>query len=154
VTYGTINKATLIGRLAQDPELRAMPNGQSVCTIRLVVQRSGRADDGLAGRESTFEVVAFDGLAESIHRYCRKGRRVAVDGWLEQREWETAEGVVRSAVEVRAETALFLGGPASDSEALDRLADFLWEDPEEFPNGADTCEVLDQVLRQTGRSPE
>ncbi len=40
-----------------------------------------------------------------------------------------------------------------DSLALDRLAEFLYADPEEFPSGADTCERLDQVLTQTGRGP-
>lgn len=44
--------------------------------------------------------------------------------------------------------------PRTDVEALDVLAVFLWEDPDQFPSGSTTCEVLDQELQATGRSPE
>jgi hypothetical protein len=43
---------------------------------------------------------------------------------------------------------------SADKAALDYLAAFLWEDPEQFPGGADTCEALDAVLRRTGREPK
>lgn len=43
------------------------------------------------------------------------------------------------------------GEAAADALALDRLAEFLYRDPEAFPSGADTCEALDTALRQTGR---
>lgn len=41
----------------------------------------------------------------------------------------------------------------TDEQALENLAGFLWEDPDEFPGGADTCEALDEALRLTGRAP-
>lgn len=40
-----------------------------------------------------------------------------------------------------------------DRDALDHLAAFLYADPQTFPGGADTCEALDQILRDTGRAP-
>lgn len=46
------------------------------------------------------------------------------------------------------------GDGLDDSEALNNLARFLWEDAEQFPGGADTCEALDAELRRTGRKPD
>jgi hypothetical protein len=39
------------------------------------------------------------------------------------------------------------------SRALDGLHAFLYEDPEQFPSGADVCEELARVLEQTDRKP-
>jgi single-stranded DNA-binding protein len=53
----------------------------------------------------------------------RKGGRIAIDGHLEWREWETAEQERRQAVEVVADAVLFLDGSstrgAQDGESPD-----------------------------------
>ena len=37
-----LNHVTLIGRLVADPESKQTPNGKSVCSIRIAVDRKGR----------------------------------------------------------------------------------------------------------------
>ena len=50
----------------------------------------------------------YGGAAESVSRYMRKGSRVAIDGRLEWREWETSEQQKRQAVSIVADTVQFL----------------------------------------------
>ena len=93
----SINRVVLVGRLTRDPELRALPSGISVCSLRVACNSSRRDDEGnYQERPNFFDVSVFGASAESVSRYMRKGSRVAVDGRLEWREWETAE-ISRSA---------------------------------------------------------
>jgi single-stranded DNA-binding protein len=92
MSYSSINRVVLVGRLTRDPELRELPSGQSVCNVRLACN-GVRRDPGGEFRERPhyFDVAAFAGLAENVARYMRKGSLVAIDGRLEWREWETAD---------------------------------------------------------------
>lgn len=111
MAYSSINRVVLIGRLTHDPELRALPSGTTVCSLRVACNSSRKTDDGYEDRPNYFNVSVFGARGESVSRYMRKGRRIAIDGRLEWREWETAEGAKRQAVEVVAENAQFLDGP-------------------------------------------
>ncbi|HUN78832.1 MAG TPA: single-stranded DNA-binding protein [Solirubrobacteraceae bacterium] len=109
MSYRSINRVVLVGRLTRDPELRELPSGQSVCELRLACTGVRREDDGSYGeRPCFFTVNVFAGQAEAVARYMHKGSAVAVDGRLEWREWETAEQGRRQAVEVVAESVQFL----------------------------------------------
>jgi single-strand DNA-binding protein len=115
--YSTINRVVLIGRLTRDPELRELPSGSSVCALRLACNSSRRDSDGeYQERANYFDVSVFGPRGESVERYMHKGGRIAVDGHLEWREWETTEQERRQAVEVVADAVLFLDGPARVSE--------------------------------------
>lgn len=108
---GSVNRVVLLGNLACEPELRALPNGTSVCHLRIAVTE--RLKDGASGqwtkRPNYFEVIVFGPQAERCARYLAKGRQIAIDGRLRQREWETKEGQKRSVVEVVADTVQFIG---------------------------------------------
>jgi single-strand DNA-binding protein len=65
-------------------------------------------------------VSVYRGSAESVSRYLHKGSRVAVDGRLEWREWETADQQKRQAVSVVADTVQFLDSPGDRSDTEDR----------------------------------
>ncbi len=73
-------------------------------------------------RPNYFDVSVFGAPAESVNRYLRKGSRIAIDGRLEWREWETAEAQKRQAVSIVAETVQFLDSPGQSQEgAQDEL---------------------------------
>jgi single-strand DNA-binding protein len=109
----TINRVVLIGRLTKDPELRTLPSGTSVCNLRVACNASRRdGEGGYREKPNYFDVSAFAGAAESISRYTRKGSRVAIDGRLEWREWETPDQQKRQAVNVVADTVMFLDSSA------------------------------------------
>src|ERR1700680_2482053 len=113
MSYFSINRVVLVGRLTRDPELRALPSGTSVCGLRVACSSSRRAAEGaLQEKPHFFDVSVYGASAESVGRYMHKGSRVAIDGRLEWREWETADQQKRQAVSVVADSVQFLDSPA------------------------------------------
>ena len=106
----SFNQVVLMGNLTRDPELRATPNGQQVCSFSLALNRSYKGADG-NWQEATdyIDVVAWGPLGERVAQYLSKGRPCLVNGRLQSRQWEQ-EGQKRSKVEVVAQDVTFLGG--------------------------------------------
>ena len=97
----SLNRVILIGRLACDVEQKATANGVSYARFRLAVDRRARK-----GSESTADfipIVAWDRLAEICGQYLTKGKLVAIEGRLQTRTYEAADGSKRSAFEVVAD---------------------------------------------------
>ena len=118
----SLNRVILIGNLTKDPELRVTPNGTSVSTIRLAINRRRPSSSGEAANNTDyFNVVVWGKSAELCQEYLKKGSPVAIDGRLQSRAWETQDGQRRSTVEVVAENVQFLWRPgASDSRGSER----------------------------------
>jgi single-strand DNA-binding protein len=111
----TINRVTLVARLTRAPELRALPSGTNVCSLRVACNGVRRDADGdYSERPNYFDVSVYGAAADSVSRYTRKGSRVAIDGRLEWREWETAsDQQKRQAVSIVADTVQFLDSPGT-----------------------------------------
>ncbi|MGO8904369.1 MAG: single-stranded DNA-binding protein [Solirubrobacteraceae bacterium] len=58
MSYFSINRVVLVGRLTRDPELRALPSGASVCSLRVACNSSRRDLDGNYQERPNFFVVA------------------------------------------------------------------------------------------------
>jgi len=73
-----LNKIFIIGNLTRDPELRTTPNGVSVCSFTVAVNRR-RFGGAEAGQQEAdfFRVSAWRQLGENCHRYLAKGRKLA-----------------------------------------------------------------------------
>ncbi len=141
MSYSSINRVVLIGRLTRDPELRELPSGQSVCNLRVACNGLKRDEGEYRDRPQYFDVGAFAGLAENVARYMSKGSLVAIDGRLEWHEWETAEHQKRQAVSVVADNIQFLdrrGGERGEGGSADGMGD---EDGERELVGAGAGEV-------------
>ena len=106
----SINQVVIMGNLTRDPELRSTPNGQSVCSFSLALNRSYKDSSGNWQELTDFiDVVAWGPLAERVSQYLSKGRRVLVTGRLQQRSWEQ-DGQKRSKIEVIANDVTFMDG--------------------------------------------
>jgi single-strand DNA-binding protein len=107
----SFNLVVLMGNLTRDPELRTTPNGASVCSFSLALNRSYKGANG-DWQEATdyIDVVAWGPLGERVAQYLSKGRPCLVNGRLQSRSWEQ-DGNKRSKVEVVAQDVTFLGGP-------------------------------------------
>ncbi len=117
MSYHSINRVVLVGRLTRDPELRALPSGTSVCALRIACNSIRRdAEGAFTERPNYFDVSVFGASADAVSRYVSRGRRVAIDGRLEWREWETAEQERRQAVSIVADTVQFLDSPGERSQ--------------------------------------
>ncbi|GAB4246089.1 MAG: hypothetical protein Kow00129_06300 [Thermoleophilia bacterium] len=109
-------RAQLVGNLTQDPELRQLPSGTSVCELRVAVNTSYRDSSGQwQERPNYFSVKVFGGQGEACARYLNKGRQVAVQGRLDYQQWEGQDGSKRSKVEIVADDVVFMGGGGGDS---------------------------------------
>ncbi len=117
MSYSNINRVVLVGRLTRDPETRATPSGRTVASLRLACNGVRRDADGVYSQKPNFfDVSVFGGAAETVERYTRKGSKVAIDGRLEWREWETDEQQRRQAVSIVADSVEFLDGPGGERE--------------------------------------
>ncbi len=106
----SFNQVTLMGNLTRDPELRTTPNGQSVCSFSLALNRSYKGADGEWKEATDFvDIVAWGPLGERVAQYLTKGRPALVSGRLQSSSWEK-DGQKRSKVEVVAQDVTFLGG--------------------------------------------
>ncbi|HEV3046547.1 MAG TPA: single-stranded DNA-binding protein [Solirubrobacteraceae bacterium] len=104
-----INRVVIVGRLTRDPELRALPSGTSVCSLRVACNSHRKDADGdPVERPNYFDVSVYGPAGENVGRYVSRGSRVGVDGRLEWREWETAGQERRQAVSIVADTVQFL----------------------------------------------
>jgi single-strand DNA-binding protein len=113
----SINRVVLVGRLTKDPELRSLPSGVNACNLRVACNSTRRDAEGdYRDRANYFDVSVYGAAAENVERYTRKGSRIAIDGRLEWRGWETPDQQKRQAVSVVADTVLFLDSPGERSE--------------------------------------
>jgi single-strand DNA-binding protein len=105
-----INRVVLTGNLTRDPELRSLPSGMSVCSLRVACNTRRKGAGGeWEDKPNYFDVTVWGAQGENCARYLAKGRPVALDGRLEWREWETQDGQKRQAVEIIADSVQFLG---------------------------------------------
>lgn len=117
-----INRVTLTGNLTRDPELRATTSGTPVCSLRIgsTAQRKSRDGDGYEDKPNYFNVTVWGAQGENAAMHLAKGRPVAIDGRLDWKEWEDADGASHQTVDIVADTIQFLGSPtgADDSGQL------------------------------------
>ncbi len=105
-----MNKVFLIGRLVEAPELRQTPDGTSVATFRIGVNRRFKRDVS-----DFFNIVVWRGTAENCAKYLVKGQQVSVVGELQTRNYEGKDGVKRYVTEIVADDVEFLQKPGGAS---------------------------------------
>lgn len=114
---GTVNKVILLGRLGADPEIRYMPSGMSVATVRLAT------NDGYKDRQSGqfientewHRVVIFGKQAEIVSQYTRKGSLLYIEGRIRTNKWQDQNGQERYTTEITATEMQLIGGKHDDN---------------------------------------
>ncbi|WP_437273813.1 single-stranded DNA-binding protein [Staphylococcus aureus] len=102
-----LNRVVLVGRLTKDPEFRTTPNGVSVATFTLAVNRTFTNAQG--EREADFiNCVTFRKQADNVNNYLSKGSLAGVDGRLQSRSYENQEGRRVFVTEVVCDSVQFL----------------------------------------------
>ena len=115
-----MNKVFLIGNLTRDPEMRSTQSGVAVCNFTIAVNRRFRNPQ--TGQQETdfLNVIAWRQLAELCSKYLAKGRKVAVAGSIQTRQYEAKDGSKRTAWDIVADEVEFLsanqsgGAPSGD----------------------------------------
>ena len=107
-----INKVIIVGRLVADPEVRYTQDGTAIASFRVAVERSFKNKNG--EKQTDFiNCVAWKKLGALVGQFCTKGKMVACDGSLQQKNWEQ-EGVKRTSYEVNCDNVQFLNGKQDD----------------------------------------
>src|SRR3989338_8752160 len=104
-----LNRVMLIGRLAQDPEVRTTPTGRSVANFSLATGRVWTDQAGAKQEKTEFSnIVAWQRLAEICGQYLRKGSKIYLEGRLETRTWDDQAGARHWRTEIIAENMIML----------------------------------------------
>lgn len=129
-----VNRTILQGRLCADPEMRRTNNGTAVCSFRVAWSET------IKDRETKLflNCVAWQGTAEMICKYFRKGKELAVEGKLSTREYKDKNGNDRSVTEMTVDRVHFCG-KNEDAQGMPPRTDIksqlveLDEDDSDFP---------------------
>lgn len=115
------NKVIMMGRLVSDPELRTTPQGVSVCSFRIAVDRRFQ-QKGEEKKSDFFNVVAWRQQAEFVNRYFNKGRLILVEGELTTRNYTDKNGNNATWYEIVADRISFTGEKAQGGSYNDYAA--------------------------------
>lgn len=116
-----LNRVSLIGRLAADPEVRSLASGSQVVNFKLAVSERWKDRQTGEAKERTEWVPCVcwnEGLGRVLESFVKKGQLVYVEGAFQTRSWEK-DGEKRYTTEVvmNANAVLRMLGGKSDEAA-------------------------------------
>lgn len=100
---GSINKATLVGNLGADPEVKTFTSGGKIVNLRIATSESWK-DKSTGERKERTQwhqvVIQSEPLAAVAEKYLRKGSKVYIEGQIETRKWQDQSGADRYTTEI------------------------------------------------------
>ena len=99
---GYLNKATLIGNLGRDPEVRTTQGGKQVVTLSVATSESWKDNNGNRVEKTEWHrvVVWNEGLGKIAEQYLAKGSKVYVEGKIVTNKYAGNDGVERYSTEI------------------------------------------------------
>ena len=108
---GSYNRAIVIGRLGQDPELRYTQSGTPVANMNLATDESYTDSQGQRQKQTEWhKIVVWNRQAESVSNYLAKGRMALVEGRLQTQKWQDNQGQNRYTTQIKADRVVFMDG--------------------------------------------
>lgn len=119
-----LNKVSLIGNLAVDPESKTLPSGQNLALFRVATNYTWKdaQTKEKKNRADFHRVVAWGHLADIINTYLKKGSKVYLEGRLQNKSWEDKNKNKRYMTEIVASDLIMLGGSSKKSTTGDETA--------------------------------
>jgi single-strand DNA-binding protein len=137
-----VNKAILVGNLGADPEIRYTQSGTAVARFNLATSETWTGKDGnRAERTEWHRIVAWAKLAEICKQYLSKGKQVYIEGRIQTREWQDANGVKKWTTEIVAQNMVMLGRAREETAGDDLAGDQRYSPPSAPPDS----ETVDDV---------
>jgi single-strand DNA-binding protein len=113
-----LNKATLIGRLGDEPEVRATASGSTVTTLSVATSEKYKNKQGDWETQTEWhKVICFGRTAEVAAQYLNKGSMVYVEGAIKTTKWESKTGEKKKDTSIHASVLKMLGGKGSSDSA-------------------------------------
>lgn len=111
-----LNKAIIIGNLTRDPELKSLPSGIQVASFSVATNRVWKDKSGAKQESADYHnVVVFGRQAEIVSQYMKKGSSILVEGRMQTRSWDAADGQKKYRTEIVADRIQF-GARGSGSQ--------------------------------------
>ena len=111
-----LNRIVLVGRLVKDPELRKTNSDMAVSNFTLAVDNTAKEADGTRGT-LFIDCRVFGDKATNLCKFTRKGSKVAIDGGLNQRNYERQDGSKGKAIEILVDSVEFLDPKPEEPKA-------------------------------------
>lgn len=130
-----MNKVTLYGRLAHTPEVKKMPNGNSVATMSLATNYSYKDQQGNKVEEVDWHnLVSYGKQAEVLGQYCEGGQQMLFTGRIVTRKWDDkTTGEKKSKTEIIVDGFEF--GAKSQARADRKAQETPTQTPDVVPGG-------------------
>ena len=106
------NKVILGGRITADPELKQTPQGVSVTSFSIAVNRRVKE-----AQTDFINCIAWRQTAEFICKFFKKGSSICISGSIQIRSWTDQQNNKRYATEVVADEAFFVDAKADGAPA-------------------------------------
>lgn len=114
-----MNKVVLMGRIANELELKSTQSGYDVLSFTIAVPRRMKPET-----TDFIRCTAWSKTAEFISKYFAKGRMIAVEGEIQVRTWDGTDNKKHSATEVCVSGAYFTGEKKADNNTNDAPSGF------------------------------
>ena len=121
----SVNKAIIIGRLGDDPDVRYTQNNTAVANLSIATSERYKDKQGeWKERTEWHRVVLWDRLAETAQEYLQKGNRAYIEGSIQTRKWEDKEGNTKYTTEIKGYKLVMLGDKGeSENNPIDSDVD-------------------------------
>lgn len=123
---GSVNKAIVLGRLGQDPEVKTTQGGSTIANLSIATTELGRKDQATGQREQDVtewhRVTVFGKMAENAGQYLKKGSKVYIEGRLQTKKWQDQNGQDRYTTSILANELQFMGDRSDNAQAAPQQA--------------------------------
>ncbi|MBE8162510.1 MAG: single-stranded DNA-binding protein [Bdellovibrionaceae bacterium] len=104
----SLNKAMIIGRLGNNPEVKTISTGNTVANFSIATSENWLKDGEKQERTEWHRIVVWGKMADICGKYLSKGSSVYVEGRIQTRSWEDKDGQKRYTTEINAQRVQFL----------------------------------------------
>lgn len=117
-----MNSVILMGRIANEIELKYTQSGKAVANVTIAV-------DGYKKEDTQFiKCIVWDKSAEYLGNYHVKGNRILLEGRIENRTWKAEDGTNRFATEIVANKVTGIDYKPKDGSASEPIVEEEFED--------------------------
>ncbi len=114
-----LNKAMLLGRMTQDPQVRSTANGQNVASFGVATNRRWKDRNTTEMKEEVqfHNIVAWGKLGDICSQYMHKGMKILVEGRIQNRSWDDQQtGQKKYRTEIVADNIIMLDSKGGGSQ--------------------------------------
>jgi single-strand DNA-binding protein len=139
-----LNRATILGRLTRDPELKSLTSGRSVATFSVATSRTWTDQNGQKQTQAEYHnIVIWGKMAEVAGQYLRKGSRIYIEGRIQTRDWTPQDGIKRYRTEIIADNMIMLDSKTSGGSS----PSFTASNPSFDSASAPAQEVIEEEIK-------